>query len=244
MSDEQLTLLRQSGVSSSCTVPGLLPSRKPPPTFETPFFGLLLPSSDLLRLSIFYQRALRPWPRRRRCVVAALPRRHARADARRGHRESAAIDLNKILKLGSRLLPLRQGHHLQGGTVRARPWPLSPAHARTHLTLPHGPSAHAAADHFACAVPRGQEPGVDEHPPGAQFLQRAQRAHDRAAHGERDCSPSGAAIAERKGAAASARRCGGEGPAFVRVRCTVRCARGARPICTHTRVRPPSRRFY
>jgi hypothetical protein len=33
----------------------------------------------------------------------APPRRHARADARRGHRESAAIDLNKILKLGSRL---------------------------------------------------------------------------------------------------------------------------------------------
>ena len=43
------------------------PPRKPPPTFETPFFGLLLPSSDLLRPSSLYQRALRPWPRRRRC---------------------------------------------------------------------------------------------------------------------------------------------------------------------------------
>jgi hypothetical protein len=80
---------------------------------------------------------------RRRCLSSRRRRGATRgADARRGHRDSAAIDLNKILKLGSRLVPLRRGHQLQGGTVRALPWPLSPAHAHTHLTLTHGPAAH------------------------------------------------------------------------------------------------------
>ena len=166
-------------------------------------------------------------------VVVAPPRRNARADARRRHRESAAIDLNKILTLGSRL-PLRRGHQLKGGTVRAHPSPLSPAHAHTHLTLTHGPAAHAATDHLPCAVPRGQEAGGDEHPPGQQYPHRAHGAHEQAAHCDRGCSPQQSAVAERLGASGSARRCGGEGAAFVRVRCTVCRARGARPICAHT----------
>ena len=55
------------------------PPRKPPPTFETPFFGLLLPSSDLLRVSTLHQRAVAPW-------AASLPssRRGAAAAKREG----------------------------------------------------------------------------------------------------------------------------------------------------------------
>jgi hypothetical protein len=65
-------------------------------------------------------------------VVAAPPRRNARADACRGHRKSAEFDLNNLRKLGS----LRQGHHLQGGTVRAHLWPHSspPMHTRISLS--------------------------------------------------------------------------------------------------------------
>jgi hypothetical protein len=64
--------------------------------------------------------------------LAALLSSRRRRGAMRGrvprgrrHRESAAVDLTKLLTLGSRLLPLRQGHHLQGGTVRAHPSPLA-----------------------------------------------------------------------------------------------------------------------
>jgi hypothetical protein len=113
-------------------------------------------------------------------------------------RRSAAFDLNNLLIFGS--LPLRQGHHLQGGTVRARPWSLRRTHAHTHLTLTHGPAAHAATNHFACAVPRGQEPGVDEHLPGEQFPQRAQRAYERAVRGDGGCSPCRCTVTDRKSA--------------------------------------------
>jgi hypothetical protein len=47
----------------------------------------------------------------------------------------------------------------------------------THLTLTHGPAAHAATDHLPCAVPCGQEAGADEQPPGQQFPHHAPGAH-------------------------------------------------------------------
>ena len=91
------------------------PPRKPPPTFETPFFGLLLPSSDLLRLSIFYHPPGAIATDGAAADVAAPRRPNARADAARGHGPAAAFDLNKLLVLGSHLPPLRQGHRRRRG---------------------------------------------------------------------------------------------------------------------------------
>jgi hypothetical protein len=97
------------------------PLRKTPQTLETPFFGLPLPSSAPFSTFFVVTSRCAQSAVLLAAVVAAPPRRNAKADARRGRGASTAIDLNKILVLSSRLIPLRQGHQLKGGTVRARP---------------------------------------------------------------------------------------------------------------------------
>jgi len=147
---------RRSHTKSSPCTSSIKITRRGPTDSGSLLLGTPLDPQDALD-----QRELRHGPTGCAAVVVAPLRRHARADARRRYRESAAIDLNKILTLGSRLLPVRQGHQLQGGT----------------------------------------EHGVDDHPHGEDFLQRAAPAHDRAAHGESSCSLFRDAIASRKSAA-------------------------------------------
>ena len=62
-----------------------------------------------------------------------------------------------------------------GGSVRAQPCPHSPTHATTHLTLTHGPAAHAATNIFAFALLRVQVLVGDEQPPrgGCSYFCRA-----------------------------------------------------------------------
>ena len=121
------------------------PPRKPPPTFETPFFGLLLPSSDLLRPSSDYQRELRPMAFRRRCCrrgAAAAKREGGCAPRPRaigGDRHGQIIDARAAPTTSTTRSPTQRGDGTRSAMAAlACPRTHSPhSHPRTLSTRSH-----------------------------------------------------------------------------------------------------------
>ena len=65
---------------------------------------------------------------------------------------------------------LRHHHNLFQGERCVLSWPLSPAHAQSHIPSALGPAAHGATNHFACGLLCVQVLGLEDQPPGAACL--------------------------------------------------------------------------
>ena len=61
-------------------------------------------------------------------------------------------------------------HYLLQGKRCVLSWPLSPAHAQSHIPSALGPAAHGATNHFACGLLCVQVLGLDDQPSGAACL--------------------------------------------------------------------------
>ena len=88
------------------------------------------------------------------------------ADAAAGLRHSSRTKNSFAVRLRDLL---RHPHNLFQGARYVLSWPLSPAHAQSHIPSALGPAAHAATNHSACGLLCVQVLGRDEHPPGAAF---------------------------------------------------------------------------